>query len=294
MINFIKRIPWKDVLVTILVVALGVGAVVGVGSALTAKTKAVSPLVFARGAIDSTGAHVKSNTSIYTEDYIECQGLKIEADFDATGTYQVFYYDSNKKFAGASDVMSTAEKPVYDKGSDFRFATYCKIVITPETSKDDDGYVDEDYKIKFYEVAGIAAKFNITVNKEQKALSMKLVDGLGNKGELLGQGLMGFDGIFEESDTAMYYFFKDIDVSNYNFLIFKVKTDSVGVPMGNHYGPVVFDHTTMDTLSDGVSYITLGTEGDFTYILCNVANSTNVIGFVDSASSDCFEIYLSK
>lgn len=167
MIKFLKRIPWKDVLVTVLVVALGVGAVVGVGTALTAKTKTVSPLVFARGAIDSTGAFVKSDTSIYTEDYIECQGLKIEADFDATGTYQVFYYDSNKKFAGATDVYDTSTSPVYDKGNTFAFAKYCQIVITPDVITDEDGYVDEDYKIKFYEVAGIANKFTITVNKEQ-------------------------------------------------------------------------------------------------------------------------------
>ena len=167
MIKFIRNIPWKEILVIGLLAALGIGAVVGIGAALTAKTETVSALKFERGAIDSTGAFVESDTSIYTADYIECQGLRIEPDFDATGTYQVFYYNSNKQFVAATDVMNTSEKPVYDKGNTFAIAKYCKIVITPETPKDNDGYVVEDYKIKFYEVAGIAGKFNITVNKKQ-------------------------------------------------------------------------------------------------------------------------------
>lgn len=292
--KFIRNIPWKDVLVIVLVATIGIGAIVGIGAALTTKTKTVSSLKFERGAIDSTGAFIESDTSIYTADFIECQGLRIEPDFDATGTYQVFYYDANKKFAGATELMNISEKPVYEKGNTFAFATYCKIVLTPETPKDDDGYLVEDYKIKFYEVTGIANKFTITVNKEQKAFSIKFVDGLENKGVLLGKGLMGNDGIFEPTEDTIYYFFDDIDVSNYNFLILKVKTESVGVAMGNHYGPVIFNHSTMDVLSDGISYVTLGNEGDFTYILCNVANVSNVIGFVDSDSSDCFEIYLSK
>ncbi len=168
MIRFIRNIPWKDILVIVLLGALCLGAVVGVTAAVTNKTKTVSSLKFERGAIDSSGAFIESDTSIYTADYIDCQGLHIEPDFDATGTYQVFYYDANKQFAGATDVMNTAENPVYDKGDTFAFAKYCKIVITPETPKDDDGYVVEDYKIKFYEPAGIAGKFTITVNKSQK------------------------------------------------------------------------------------------------------------------------------
>ena len=47
------------------------------------------------------------------------------------------------------------------------FAQYCRVMITPETPKDDDGFVVEDYKIKFYEVSSIASKYTITVNKNQ-------------------------------------------------------------------------------------------------------------------------------
>ena len=170
MIKFLKRIPWKDVLVTVLVVALGVGAVVGVGAAITNKQKTVSPLVFERGAIDENGQYVKSTQSIYTKDYIECQGLEITPDFEATGTYQVFYYDVNRIFIGATPVMDASNSVTYKKGVDFPYAKYACIVITPEPTKNDYGYVDEDFKIKFYQVTGVAGDFTIKVNKKQSTV----------------------------------------------------------------------------------------------------------------------------
>ena len=137
MINFIKRLPWKDILVIVLVVALAAGALLGVGTALTNKTKKVSPLVFERGALDANGLHVESKTSIYTKDLIECQGLEIEPDFEVSGTYQVFYYDTNKQFLGASALMDSQTDGVYNKGREYPLAKYCRIVISPTASVDD-------------------------------------------------------------------------------------------------------------------------------------------------------------
>ena len=170
MIKFIRNIPWKEILVIGLLAALGIGAVVGIGAALTAKTESVSAFKFERGAIDEDGLFIKSERSIYTKNYIECQGLEITPDFEATGTYQVFYYDTNKVLLGATPVMDARSSSPYKKGSDFHYAKYCRIVITPEVPVDEDGYVDEDWKINFYEVAGIAGKFTIKVNKQQKAV----------------------------------------------------------------------------------------------------------------------------
>jgi len=170
MIKFIRNIPWKEVGIIILLGALALGAIVGIGAAVTTKTKTVSSLEFARGEVDENGVYVKSETSIYTKNLVECQGLEITPDFEATGTYQVFYYDTNKLFLGASPVLNASTGGTYKKGQDFPYAKYCRIMITPETPKDDDGLVIEDYKIKFYEVIGIADDFTITVNKEQKAV----------------------------------------------------------------------------------------------------------------------------
>ena len=205
MIKFLKRIPWKDVLVTVLVVALGVGAIVGVGAAITNKQKTVSPLVFERGALDENGLHVESKTFIYTKDLIECHGLEIIPDFEASGTYQVFYYDTNKIFLGATSVMDAHSTATYKKGADFPYAAYARIVITPEVPVDDDGYVDEDYKVKFYEVTSIASKYTIKVNKEQKAVKV----------ENLFENALKVSGRGPSYDDNMQY--KEVELAGYSY-----------------------------------------------------------------------------
>ena len=124
MIKFIRNIPWKDVIVAVLLGAIVIGACVGIGSALTNKTKSVSSLAFSRGEIDKNGLFEESKISICTKDLIECAGLKIEPSFEASGTYQVFYYDSNKLFVGTSDKYDTADGGFYEKGDNFAFAKY--------------------------------------------------------------------------------------------------------------------------------------------------------------------------
>ena len=169
MIKFIRNIPWKEVGIIILLAALALGAIVGIGSALTTKTKTISPLIFAKGTYNNQGIFEESDRSITNKDFLECQGLKIEPDFDATGTYQIFYYGPDKQLLGATDKLKASETLVYEKGDSFELAKYCRIVITPDAPKDENGFVVEDYKIKFYEIAGIANKYTITVEKNQKS-----------------------------------------------------------------------------------------------------------------------------
>lgn len=165
--NFFRRIRWKEILCFVLLAAIGIGAIVGIASALTTKEKQVSSFAFARGAIDENGEYVESDRSIYTEDLIECHGLRIEPDFEATGTYQVFYYSDAKVFVGASELFDCASDGIYKKGDSYSFAKYCRVVYTPEVPKDDDGYIDEDFKIRFYNLFSYADQINIYVNKNQ-------------------------------------------------------------------------------------------------------------------------------
>lgn len=165
--RFFRNIPWRNVLIITLTVVLGIGAIAGIASIANKDTKTISATYFKRGAIDSNGFYVESDTSIYTKDLIECQGLEIAPDFEATGSYQVFYYDSNKQFIGATEVLECQSNVLYTKGETFTFAKYCRVVITPETPRDDHGNTIENYKIKFYEVAGIANKFTISTRENQ-------------------------------------------------------------------------------------------------------------------------------
>lgn len=160
----------KSIISGIVLVALIAGVLALAVSWLGKDTKSISSTEFAVGGINEQGNYVESKTSIYTKDMFECQGLTIEPDFEATGTYQVFYYSENKNFLGSTDVMN-AEDGVYNKGETFAVAQYARVMITPDVPTDEDGNVEEDFKIHFYEVVSYANDYTITVNKKQKFVS---------------------------------------------------------------------------------------------------------------------------
>ena len=166
MARYRKKIKWKNLLSTVLAVLLFAGAFIGIVNVSNRDTKSVSALSFKLGAVDETGIFVKSETSIYTKDMFECQGLKIEPDFEATSTYQVFYYGEDKTFLGATDTLKASDG-IYEMGDEFAEAKYARIVITPETPVDEDGKLVKDFKIHSYQVAGYANDYTITVNKNQ-------------------------------------------------------------------------------------------------------------------------------
>lgn len=169
-----NKIKWDKIISAVVVVVLLVGCVAGLATIFNTKTTDVSDFNFKKGALDSTGYYVESDTSIYTKDLIECQGLVIEPDFEATGEYQVFYYDTNKNFIGSTDVLDAHLDGIYEKGDTFSFAKYCRIVISPDTPTDEDGYPVEDWKIRFWEVTGYADDYKISVNKKQKDVAEAL------------------------------------------------------------------------------------------------------------------------
>ena len=167
MARYRKKIKWKNLLSGALCLLLVVGAVMGITTLTGKDTIPIRSTAFSVGGINDDGNYVKTDTSIYTKDMFECQGLTIEPDFEATGTYQVFYYDSNKNFIGATEVMN-AEDGVYTKADTFTLAQYARIMITPAVPVDEDAEEDEAFRIRFYEVTSYAGDYTITVDKKQK------------------------------------------------------------------------------------------------------------------------------
>ena len=167
MARYRKKIKWKSLLSAGLAVLMLVGAVVGITSITSKETKSISSLSFKVGAIDESGNYVDSDTSIYTKEMFECQGLTVEPDFEAAGTFRVFYYDQDKAFLGSTGVLNAADG-VYIQGKSAveLSAKYARIMITPEPSVNEKSD-DKEFKISFYEVVGYANEYTIMVNKEQ-------------------------------------------------------------------------------------------------------------------------------
>ena len=166
--RFRKKINWRSALSVVLVGALLVGSVMGLASIFGKKTKTISSFSFDRGFINENGAYVEAKTSIYTKEMFECQGLTIVPDFEASGTYQVFYYDEMKNFIGATDTIN-ANAGEYEKNDTFILAKYARVMITP-SALDENGYKDSDFKIRFYQVVSYANDYTITVNKKQESI----------------------------------------------------------------------------------------------------------------------------
>ena len=172
-----RKFKLKNIISFVLVGVLLVGAVAGLGSVFNKDTKTIYSSAFSVGGINDNGNYVESKTSIYTKDMFECQGLSIEPDFEATGTFKVFYYNADKNFIGATDELK-AEDGVYTKGDTFAVARYARIMITPDVPVDEDGIEEEDFKIRLYEVNSYASDYKISVDKKQNAekLNMFVVD----------------------------------------------------------------------------------------------------------------------
>lgn len=166
MSRFNRKINWKSILSFVLVGVLLVGAVAGLGSVFGKDTKTISSMAFSVGGINEQGNYVDSETSIYTKDMFECQGLSIEPDFEATGSFKVFYYSENKNFIAATETLNAVDG-VYSKGNTFASAKYARIMITPDVPVDEDGEEVDDFKIRFYEATSYASDYSITVSKKQ-------------------------------------------------------------------------------------------------------------------------------
>ena len=145
----------KTVLIALLVLGV-LGGTVGLISWTTSNDfdkKDISSLAFSVGGLDGTGAYMDTNTSIYTKDAFECQGLNITLDFDNMIEYKIYFYDQNNDFVHTTGTRTNA---FVDTEVPF-FAKYARIVVTPT----------EDDVVSTLEVNKYAKQINVSVNREQ-------------------------------------------------------------------------------------------------------------------------------
>lgn len=150
-----------SIIALVLVIALGVAIVVGVTSAIRSKTETLSPFIFSVGDLGESGEYIKSEQSLYTKESFNCIGLRIDLDFEADMTYDVYYYDYDDRFVESRVGLSG----VYDE--DFPLAKTCRIVLHPEVPEDVDA---KDFKINLWEVFSYASQCKISIDKKQNYL----------------------------------------------------------------------------------------------------------------------------
>lgn len=283
--KFKLKKSWKSIVSMTLAGLAIFGAIFGLvalSKKVSADTKEIHP-TFNVGAIDSQGNYMDSETSIYTKNLFECQGLTIEPDFEATGTFSVYYYAEDKTFIGATGNMNASDG-VYVKGNDFVIAQYARIVIAPA----------DDDQIRFYEVAGYADDYTITVNKKQKPL-IKVFDDMENCAVIIGPGVWSNqENIFLDRPESPWYFAEPLNTLNANTMILKLKTSTLSnrvIYADNEYDALKF-YNGVDGTEVSFNYKTALQIDDFSYIYIDVTDYTSVICAVDVQSVDVLEIFV--
>lgn len=293
--KFVKafKANWKNILSVVLVGALLIGSVVGVTSLLNKDTKKIPSWAFGVGGINEQGNHVESKTSIYTKDMFECQGLSIEPDFEATGTYKVFYYDQNKNFIDSTDELK-AEDGVYNKADTYVFAKYARIMITPGIPTDEDGNEVEDFKIRFYEVSGYVNDYSITVSKDQRINYAKMFEEQTNVAVLLGEGnCTPAEGEYSAASTGVYWY-ERVDVKDAERVVVKVKDSTLSnvVTVGSteFTFPTLYAYgSSRDVLKN---YEVVDSSNGCTYVAFDVSAYDSVILYSDVNSVDVLEMFV--
>ncbi len=110
---------------------------------------------FEVGGLTETGHYKETETSIYTKERFECEGLKIALDFDAKLTYRVYFFDELDNCTASTDELSLGDEVVVPEG-----AEYARIVITPAW---DDDVTDEDKELGFLDCMKYSGKITVKV-----------------------------------------------------------------------------------------------------------------------------------
>ena len=154
-----KKFNWQGLVAAVIACAVVIGLAAGIAFLVKNDTKKISPGEFSLGSLDENGKFVKSEQALVTKDTFECIGLRIEQDFDSNATYDVYYYDYDERFIEAKMGLTG----VYDE--DYPLAKLARVVIHPEIPED---VLLDDFKVRFWEVRGIAKELTITVDKNQE------------------------------------------------------------------------------------------------------------------------------
>ena len=199
------RIKTKGIIKKIALVLAGVVALSAVGFGIAKLVefvkddlKTINP-VFDVGNLGTDGKFVDDESTLYTKEAFECDGLQIKLDFDNQIEYQIYFYDDLDNFVESTEVLSAPYSETVHDG-------YARIVIMPTN--------DEDEKISLTERVTYPAQMTIKVAKEQTSeyvavynRRLKIVDDL-----LVVRFTLGNFG----KDSSMGWHFYDSEYSKYS------------------------------------------------------------------------------
>ena len=262
----------KQTLKTILLGALGIGAIVGVASGVNTLVgkddtdlKTIHPTFEVGGLRTEDGKYEKSDKTLYTKNAFECQGLQIKLAFDNYIDYQVFFYENDGDFLSASEVISGNEEIEVPL-----LATHARLELTPNWSEMGEEYEDEkDQIIKWYEVTTYSSQMEVKVNKEQE---WKLPNLMTNAEQKVGYSYIydSSTSSFTESANQISHYAK-VNVSGFTSVdvVYKNEnTKALAYYFANSSGTLLSDKDIYATPKNVTSF-TIEIPSGATYLIIN-------------------------
>lgn len=156
--NYRKKNTMKKVIAGIVAAVLGVGLIAGIVALTRPNTKdekiQIKPS-FSVGALDENGKYEKSESTLYTKDAFAAEGLEAQLTFDATISYQFFYYDEDVEFLSSSGVLNVNNVATLPEG-----AEYARVMIMPDWT----GVDVVDQEIGLLDISKYTSQIKFLVN----------------------------------------------------------------------------------------------------------------------------------
>lgn len=273
----------KNIVSVVLVVGTLLGAVAlfkGLGADEDGLVK-VSPS-FEIGGLNEYGKYRESDGSIYTKEAFECQGLNVAMEFDATISYEIFFYDKYGEFLYSSGVLTKDFKDELPST-----VSHARIQITPDWNALDIKNT-KDQVVKWYEVLKYAKQLTIKVDEKQEEVK--------TYGETLSETATkfvaeyGWQGTYDiakdtisQNTKAPWYWYGTVDASDYDEIIVKVKTTDVGKE-------VTYSDITMEAIL--LYDITNDTQGKVTRFTCEVVATEDEYSYYSINAESIGEFYI--
>ena len=153
----------KNIFKSVLCIVIAAATVFGAAALFSnrkSELKEIHP-AFSIGGLTEAGKYVEQNNTIYTKEAFDCEGLRIDVDFEKNIMYNVFFYAENGEFISSTGNLTENFVNNVPEGAEL-----ARVLISPdwealEVEKD-------DRVISWFDIAKYSNQITIKVAAESK------------------------------------------------------------------------------------------------------------------------------
>ena len=158
--NYKKGANWKNIILTIIAVALVATLAVTLVSAFGKKSKDADGYVgvtldFSIGGLKADGTYLDTDATLYTKEAVTADDVKVTLEFDSNVQYQLYFYDEFDNFISSGTVLGKGSESDLPEG-----ATCFRIVLIPIWDTDVD---KDDQKVTLFNKLSFTKQITVSI-----------------------------------------------------------------------------------------------------------------------------------